>query len=424
MVNKKGFLVALFVLLSVLQNAKSEEQEKLYNDSFWDQIAFGETDNPEATLDEQVLPIRVGNLKLGGALRWNYTYKSWNPEYEHGGELDLDTVYMNVDIVDAEPFIGSFQYRYYRYPRQDKSHFYHFLRHGWLGYKLNDEDTIKFGVHEVPFGAMPYASHSWFFQLPYYVGMEADFDLGAKYQKIDGDITQDFAYYLADEGNYYGKSVDSSRYSYDVVEDKSSVGGIDSANTERNQFNYRIAKLFEHDLENSTEIGLSAQWSQIHNYKTSDDGSHYALGMHLDGNYGDYNLIAEAIRYEYSLENPPGISDNYVAMGAYDYTYKVASKGYLLCAGLSKDIEVDWGPIKEVTVYNDYGILLKDDSDFMNSQQNVLGMSFTVGRFFTFIDLAFGRNHPWIGPGWTESLAGGTSDAWHTRFNVNVGYYF
>ena len=415
---KKFLSVVMLILASQLSFGL--ETQGSDSESIFDNISFG-TGDSDASWDEQVVPMTIGNFKIGGALRWNYVYKSWDHEYEEGGEVDLDTIRVDINLIDAKPFIGSFQYRYYRTPRADPSHFYHMLHHGWLGYEFDNEDTVKVGVHQVPFGILPYASHNWFFQLPYYVGLEDDYDLGIKYTKKDGDVTQDFAYYYGDEGSYYGMSEDSARYSYDVVSDDSYV---DSDNTERNQINYRIAKLFKHDDDNSTELGFSAQWSQIHNSKTSDDGSHYALGAHIDGNYGDYNLKAEAIRYEYSMENPDGVRNDIVVMGAYDFPYNVAAKGTMLVAGLSKDIEVEWGKIKKITVYNDYSVLLKDEGDFGSSQQNVLGMSFGIGRFFTYIDLAMGRNQPWIGPGWTSDLAEGPSDSWHTRFNINVGYYF
>jgi hypothetical protein len=112
-------------------------------------------------------------------------------------------------------------------------------------------------------------------------------------------------------------------------------------------------------------------------------------------------------------------------MGAYDAPYNVASAGTLLCAGISRDVPVNWGPIEKLTFYNDYSILLKDKSSYANSQQNVLGMSIQAGRWFTYVDLAIGQRQPWMGGSWTNALAdGGSADAWRTRFNVNVGYYF
>jgi hypothetical protein len=49
----------------------------------------------------------------------------------------------------------------------------------------------------------------------------------------------------------------------------------------------------------------------------------------------------------------------------------------------------------------------------------------TAGSVYTYVDVAMGQNHPWLGPNYGTSLAAGTPDAnmW-TRFNINMGYYF
>ncbi|AQQ09279.1 hypothetical protein L21SP3_01082 [Sedimentisphaera cyanobacteriorum] len=390
-------------------------------DSAFSGIKFGETDDANASFDKQVLPITAGPLKIGGFVRANYAYKSWAKDYEHGGELALDTIGVNVNLQGTDPIIGSFQYRYYRTHHADPGHFYHFLHHGWLGYKFDDTKQIQVGVHQVPFGILPYASHNWFFQLPYYVGLEDDYDLGVKWVQDMGNTNLQLAYYYGDEGSYYGDSRDSSRYSYDVVENDTPQG----ANTERNQVNMRLAQTLDHGDGDKTELGLSLQYSQLHNNETGGDGDHYAIGTHLDGYYGKWNAKLEAIRYGYDAENPAGVSDDYVVMGAYDFPYQVAADGTMLVAGISRDLDVNFGPIKTVTVYNDYSVLLKDKSDYNDSHQNVLGMSFSVGRFFTMVDLAMGKNQPWLDSSWTDGLSAAADDkGWHTRFNVNIGYYF
>ena len=51
-----------------------------------------------------------------------------------------------------------------------------------------------------------------FFNQGYYIGLEDDYDLGAKLTLDRKPYTLQFAYYLRDEGNYYGDSIDSARY--------------------------------------------------------------------------------------------------------------------------------------------------------------------------------------------------------------------
>lgn len=367
-------------------------------------------------IDEKLLPVQAGPFDIGGAFRFNYSYRSWSSDYQEGGEFDLDTIRTNIDLKGTEPWIGSLEYRYYRTRGGDS---YNMLHHGWIGYMFNDEEQIQAGVQQVPFGILPYASHNWFFQLPYYLGLEDDYDLGFKYIKDVHPWNFQFAYYPGSEGDWNGHSKDSARYSYDVVETDT------SANKEKHQFNSRIAYTIDHSPEDWTEFGISAQYGLIPNGDTDQTGDHYAIGLHMDGYYGPWNAKLEAIRYDYNLDNPAGMSDSYVDMGAYDAPYRVAAAGTLLCAGISREVPVNWGPIEKVTFYNDYSILLKDPSSYPNSQQNVLGMSIQAGRWFTYVDLAIGQRQPWMGGTWNDALAdGGEADAWRTRFNINVGYYF
>ncbi|MDP8245333.1 MAG: hypothetical protein P9L94_14710 [Candidatus Hinthialibacter antarcticus] len=291
------------------------------------------------------------------------------------------------------------------------------LHHGWLGYRLSDRDEIHLGVHQVPFGIIPYASHNWFFQLPYYVGLEDDYDLGLKYIHQADNWDLHLAYYLEDEGHYHGKSNDSARYSYDLVAE-----GV-SQNVEENQLNLRYAYTWEHAENHNTEIGVSLQLGKVHNRTTNDDGNQYAAGLHLNETWNQWNLMVEVIRYEYSLRNPPRVSNDFVLMGAYDFPYEIASRANLYTVGLSYTIPIEPTYIDSITLYDDFSILDKDQSGFYDSYQNVIGASVSAGNFFIYFDAAFGKNHPWIGPIWTDGFSSGGDDDWYTRFNINIGFY-
>jgi hypothetical protein len=67
----------------------------------------------------------------------------------------------------------------------------------------------------------------------------------------------------------------------------------------------------------------------------------------------------------------------------------------------------------------------KREADFNDSFQNITGCMLSMGPIYTYIDYALGRNHAWLGNEWSDAFAQGvTSKKWHTRFNVNIGYYF
>ncbi|AKJ65386.1 hypothetical protein [Kiritimatiella glycovorans] len=377
----------------------------------------------------------AGPVRVGGAARVNYQWRDWDDTYE-GGELTMDTVRLNLDL-DTNNVIGSLEYRYYNggvvftegLQDFDWSDGYSMLHHGWLGYRFSDQYQVQLGVHQVPFGIQPYASHNWFFQMPYYVGLEDDYDTGIKSIYQNGPWNFKLAYYIADEGHWTGNSEDSARYSYDLVNEDF------NGNQEKHQGNARLTYTMEHGSNATTEIGASLQAGKIEVDVDDDDGDRYAGCLHLNGDYGRWNLQLEAIRYEYSLENANGYtmgpstydSGSYVMMGAYDAPYLIASKGQIYCAGLAYTLPIAWDMIDSLTFYDDYSILVKDDGAFEDSEQNVLGCMIASGRWFTYVDVASGRNQPWLGGNWDNGLASGagtTENEWQTRFNVNVGFYF
>ena len=354
-------------------------------------------------------------LKLTGMLRYNYAYKDWNKHYRHGGQLDFDTAALGLEL-SAGPWIGSAQYRYYHY---EDGHMTHFLHHGWIGYRFDQNRKVEAGVSKVPFGILPYASHNWFLQLPYYLGLEDSYALGVKYVSQSGPWGLRLAAYPRDGGNYRGESEDSARYTYDVVE------GLGVHNEQRNQLNARLAYTLQHAQSSSTEIGFSAQWAQVHNQDTDKNGHQYALGVHLRGSYGRWGTKLEAIRYRYYLRNPAGQSEDVVIRGAYDFPYRAAARGTLYVAGLSYTLPVAWHYVDHITFYDDYSRLVKGPSDFARSEENVLGASIAAGHFLIYADFAYGRNHPFLSPAFTDGLAAGSGDKqWHHRYNLNVGYYF
>ncbi|QHI68680.1 hypothetical protein [Tichowtungia aerotolerans] len=357
----------------------------------------------------------AGPVRIGGAARVNYSYRDWDEDYKEQGEFGLDTLRINLDL-KTNNLIGSLEYRYYRDKHAD-GHDYHMLHHGWLGWEEKDWQ-VQVGVHQVPFGILPWASHNYFFQMAYYVGLEDDYDFGVKYIRDSGPWNVQLAYYVEDEGSWGGDSDDSARYSIDPVDE----GG--AGTEEQHQGNIRVAYTVEHSETHTSEFGASLQVGGLHNENSGDDGTHYAAALHLNETCGRWNLMLEALRYEYSaLSGDPG-GGRTITMGSYDYSYNVAAAGNIYSAGVAYGLPVEWGPITKLTFYNDFSILQKDDDAFSDSMQNILGCSVSAGRFFTYIDIASGKNQPWLGPNWTDGLGQGGDDGWSTRFNVNIGFYF
>ncbi len=391
---------------------------------------------------EQTLNRDTTWLKIGGAFRLNNVYTHYEGQTFPLGtflrnEWTWDTWRVNVEAY-SKGIQLSFEYRFY--PTFNTN----FIKYGWLGYQFNEKTNLKLGITQVPFGLLPYASHSWWFQLPYYLGLEDDHQMGFHLSHELPDWRFDLAYFLLSEPRGTNEAsfgdFSTARYSYDVVP----VFG--NSNIERNQVNLRVSKKW-----GNGELGISYQQHELYNLNTTHIGRHWAGAVHYEANWGKWNLKAEAIYYRYkNVQDDNGEVLDVVQMGAYGFgTYDVASQGALFVAGLSYDIPVKWGPASHIQLYNDYTLMekfnrtdqLSNQRRFKISQQQVFGALVTAGQVYSYFDVAMGYNHPWItdvfggnalGTGRGMDFRQPISDlnplnenpCWNTRLNINIGYYF
>ncbi|WP_405200615.1 hypothetical protein [Christiangramia sp. LLG6405-1] len=349
-------------------------------------------------------------LKIGGALRFNYNLSSWKEgQKDRGGDFGYDMFRVNVNgsyqgiYVDAE-------YRLY-----SRSFGGGFLKQGWLGYRFNDLEEIQVGLTQVPFGIQQYNSHNWFFNLTYYFGLEDDHDMGVKYVHIDDKFEYNLAFFKnAEELRFGGTSeVSPDRYSYDVV----------GRNKEVNQFNGKLIYKFGDSIKN--RLGTSVQYGGLYNLDTEKTGTHYGLALHYELFYKNWNLKLQAMNIDHDPENLPGESREIIKMGAYGFPYEVASDFNVYTIAVSKSIPVELGPISNIQFYNDFGYQDKKVSSFEDSFMNVTGMLITAGQVYTYVDYAAGYNQSWLGGNFVDDFSTGNPDAkWEARFNINIGYYF
>lgn len=378
-------------------------------------------------------------VKFGGAVRFNIMQKSW-VENKTQPEATIDTWRLNVKARTKGVDLN-FEYRFY------PTFGTHFLKQGWIGYGFNDNIYMKLGVSQVPFGITTYASHSWWFQGPYYVGLEDDYDMGLKFDisKID-DLDFTIAYYRQSEpeGPVYGGDVTfgnsgAGRYSYDLVP---SAG---ASNRELNQLNLRAA----YHLNDNLEIGLSAQVGGNYNSVLDEATTSTAFAAHSVANMGNFNFKGEVIQYNYAAKDDLGNDLETVTMGAYGFPYQVATEARMYVAGLAYSIPVEFGPISNIQAYVDYTYTDKLNDNFTDMQHLIPGFLITAGNIYTYVDLAIGKNQPWLTSTFGTGLGQGqlysddnsskyyNEDAtlqgtpvtmddldWETRFNINIGYYF
>jgi hypothetical protein len=115
-------------------------------------------------------------------------------------------------------------------------------------------------------------------------------------------------------------------------------------------------------------------------------------------------------------------------MGAYAEALRVAAQSNLVVANLAYGLPVDWGPVTKVTVYENYSRLIKRESGFEDSELNVVGAMLSANPLYVYLDVITGKNMPYQGPQSADRLlySGGADgeSSYHTRVNINVGYYF
>ena len=363
--------------------------------------------------------IQVGDLSIGGALRANYILGDYREgdrrEWEKGGDVALDTARINLDYENG-PWLGKLEYRWYQG--------YNMLHTGWVGYNFDNDSQLQVGVNRVPFGPGAYGvSQSWFFDQHYYVGLSDDMDLGVKYTMPMGDWTWDVAYYARDEGSYSGDTRDSSRYSYDVVNE--SGDGYE----ERNQVNLR--GIYSMPGTN-TDVGFSAQWGELNSKGPQSNGEHYAASGHMVNNWGNWTLASQVTYYKFDVEeDQPLGTDTLVQMGAYDFPNTVAAEGWIPAVSLSyyhETGDIPW--LDYVLPYAEASSIVKSESDFNNSDLLVLGAAWARGNWYIYTDLAYSNGNEFVGGNrdddnpFGDRLGANEDDNWEARFNINFGYYF
>ena len=349
-------------------------------------------------------------VNIGGALRFNYNLSSWKKEQvKRGGDFGFDVFRINATAAYKGVTLNA-EFRQY-----SRGFGGAMLKQGWVGYEFNPQNQIQIGLTQVPFGIQQYNSHNWFFNLPYYVGLEDDHDMGIKYMNDQDNWSFRLAFFKNAEELSFGdlSEVSDSRYSYDVS----------GRNKEVNQVNGKIEYNFGNTASNN--IGLSLMYGGLYNLDTESMGDHYAIALHHELNLGNLNVKTQALTYAKNPENSEEMSDEVIAMTAYGAPYSVAAKADIYTLGIGYSVPVELGPISNLTFYNDFAYMNKHNDNFEDTYMNVTGVSIVAGQIYTYIDYAAGKHQPWLGPQWTGALAAGDPDNdWEARFNINIGYYF
>lgn len=398
--------------------ARIAQLEKKLNDDGQPDMVEEELDEvrtayeADQALEPETQSVSQDRIDVGGAVRFQYSFEDYVPtNRDRAGDLDLDTIRINFDGRIADVLLSA-ELRYYQYMEV--------VHHAWVGYQFDKHWQGQVGITKVPFGVLPYNSHNFFFDTGYYVGLEDDYDAGAKLLYENGPWDIRLAFFKNDElGGVDGYVSDrSDRYSYDIVGERGPAEGAFAAPSRRlgegNTIVGRLAHTWENTDGDSTELGLSLLRGEIYDVDGSA-GDYRAGAVHINGNYGRWNLQLQAARYEYDLDT----GAERLAVGAYAFFDTIPAEAELYTANLAYNLPVDWGPVTDLTFYSDNSLLTGKSAGLDDTTMNILGVAVAAGGLYTYFDLVSAENQPFIG-----GTLGANSGERNTRFNVNVGYYF
>lgn len=352
---------------------------------------------------------REMEFHLGGALRFNYNFSGWDAGHRRrGGDFGYDVFWLRPKA-SYKGFLLEAELRFYAASCGGC-----ILRHGWVGYRFSERDRVEVGLTGVPFGILPSGGGNFFLPMPYYVGRGDDADMGVKYCHEDDVWEYAAAFFKNADGLFLSADAETSddRYGYDVA----------GRNKEINQWNARVVYKFGQHCRN--RAGVSGEFGRLYNLDTRRKGSRFAVALHYMLDWKGWNLRAQLTAYAMYPRNAPGDDPSLVAMTARGATYMVAAKAniYTISCLHAFNLHTRW--LKKICLYQDFGLLQKWKSGYRNSVQKVSGLMLAFDPVQVYMDYTMGKRHAWLG---TDRQAFGTgwdSRSWHSRFNINIGYYF
>ena len=315
-------------------------------------------------------------IRVGGAVRFQYSYEDYNEgNQDRGGDLDFDIFRLDLDGEIGDVILSA-QYRWFQY--QDVLH------HAWVGYNFTPEWQGQLGITKVPFGIMPYNSHSYFFNSTFYVGLEDEYDAGAKMIYRGDQWDFDIAFFKSDEqGGADGSSSDRTHsYSYDPIGIRlPGEGPYDDVTQpigEGNSWALRGARTITFGDEHDLELGLSGQYGNL--YSADENlGNRKAWAGHAVYTNGPWEVMLQYADYQYDID----MENRGIVVGAYAYADTIASEAKIYTANLAYSMPVEWGPITNVTFYNDHSQIVDKRGYREDTWMNVLGMAVSSGGLYT-----------------------------------------
>ncbi|OTG66678.1 hypothetical protein [Acinetobacter silvestris] len=362
--------------------------------------------------------VKKNYIDFGGAIRTRFDF---DPDRDIR-KFSFDTLILNTDF-SYEKLSGSFEYRIlggaYPYDYTDHIGDISFPKKAYVEYAVDDKQAVQFGLNQVPIGFQPYYTSTMLESIAYIAGIEDLYRVGLKYNYKNENSEVLLGYYFANA--WKGKGTSNGAYYSNVIvsANDSLENGTQYKEKDALALQYNYSKKFENW---TSKYGISGYYSKLDAENNKDeDGHREILGLHygINNDRVDLKLV--------TLFNNIKNSSHQTTLGSYDGEFNIANKGMIYSADLNYKLpELNTENIADFNVYTHYSYYDKDQKEFMNSSEWVVGAAFTYKKnFYIASEWLFGKNNPYVGGSdYGQSLASGGSNQWENQLNINIGYYF
>lgn len=330
----------------------------------------------------------------GGAVRFNYGWLDYGPT----SRLQLELLRLDLDA-GAGPLFFSAQYRWYDG--------FDAIHHAYAGWRFGDDADVRLGVQQVPFGLLPTVSQSFWFGSGYYLGIEDDYDPGVVWRFKRGPHQWHLGVFSGDE---YGDGARYDRYSFDVAD----------TDTLPYRERGRVHARYEYSGQwagGELLLGASAFAGKVQDVHSRRHYDHDGVALHAQLSRGPWTTQLQWARYRYDV---PG---GRIAMSAFLYPFEIAAEADVPSVNLAYAFERT-GWLDSISCYNNLSATLPTHAQGLrHSVQNVTGCSLGKGPMLTYLDWIAGKNM-WFAGGDGIGIDAPGNAGWHSRLNLNIGFYF
>ncbi|NNC26091.1 hypothetical protein HKX42_04270 [Salinisphaera sp. USBA-960] len=298
-----------------------------------------------------------------------------------------------------------------------------FLRYGWaaLSFGTNDNQQVKAGLFQVPFGNLRYGYQTFWGNLGYFAGFTDNQAAGVGYKYESGGWRFDLDFFKDDDLGQH------SLYGSNPFEGYNQLNGG----------NARIAYTFNKGHDNNVQVSVAGRGGQLAVGGNNANGTHWAGTAAIDAKLGQWTLQGQFVDYKYNIPDGKTTDDNSalgegtqvlpsdsITVENYGFGYQIPSEGQLYTANIARTFPLDIGPISNIQFYNNYGYLHAGSGDYDSRgnrigdvQFNAAGFVLSSGPLLFYFDVLSGKNA-------AMAFNGGNDGDWHTRYNFAIGLYF